>query len=211
MRLLRTQTGGVSTGPRISGIHAIPRRRRRPIWPRAVAFFAGASGVMAASAPLGGFEVRPAHGEASVPVAGQLTRNDCGAGLGVPDVWYNPGRVSTSGDVVHWEPADGSVPLSGTLDGRSSATMRSTLIVEMKVPDVAASACVMRRDDRLDLVLASDSASSPVVGDLTYTFSSLTQSTCSRELASLGGAYDRLPCEIHYVLSAKPERAESPR
>jgi hypothetical protein len=142
-------------------------------------------------------------GERHVAVAAQLTRNDCGAGLGVPAVWQNPGSVSKSGDLVQWEPADGSVPLSGTLDDRSSATMRSTLIVQMRPSDVAAGGCVMRRDDRLDLVLGPESAPSPLVGDLTYTFSSLTGATCADELAARGGTYDRLPCEIHYSLSAK--------
>jgi hypothetical protein len=209
MRLLRTETVGVSAGLRVSGIHFIPKKPR--IWPRVVAFFVGALAVVAASAPLGGLDLRPARGETTVPLAAQLTRNDCGAGLGVPERWQNPGRLSHSGDVVHWEPADGSVPLSGTLDDRSSATMRSTLIVQMAAPDVASSACVMRRDDRLDLVLAPTSSSSAVVGDLTYTFSSLTDSTCSGELAARGGTYDRLPCEIHYALSASPEHIGAPR
>jgi hypothetical protein len=210
MESLRTEVSGVVAASRVSGIHVIPRKA--PVWPRAVAFVAGASGVMAISAPLGGWDLRPTGptSEAgSVSVAGQLTRNDCGVGLGVPDVWQNPGRVSKSGDVVHWEPADGSVPLSGKLDGRSSATMRSTLIVQMKPADVAASGCVMRRDDRLDLVLAAHSPT--VVGDLTYTFSSLNQATCSNELAARGGTYDRLPCEVHYALTSKPEPADAPK
>jgi hypothetical protein len=207
MRSLRTEADGASWGRRVSGVHVIPRKT--PIWPRAVAFVVGASVVVAASAALGGWSARRAGGAESVLVAGQLTRNDCGAGLGVPDLWQNPGRLSKSGDVVHWEPSDGSVPLSGTLDHRSSATMRSTLIVQMKAPDVAVTGCVMRRDDRLDLVLGPDSPS--VVGDLTYTFSSLTGSTCSGELAERGGTYDRLPCEIHYSLSGTADRIDARR
>jgi hypothetical protein len=186
--------------PRVSGIHVIPRRV--PVWPRAVAFVVGAAAVIGAAAHFGGWDIRPASGAASMSVAGLLMRNDCGVGLGVPDVWQNPGRLSKSGDVVHWEPSDGSVPLSGTLDDRSSATMRSTLIMQMKAPDDA-TGCVMRRDDRLDLVLAPDAPT--LVGDLTYTFSSLTDATCSGELAARGGTYDRLPCEVHYALSAKPK------
>ena len=191
MRSLRTETSDVS--PDWRNLGGSRRPAPGPIWPRAVAFVAGATAVMAVSASLSQSDVRPGRREEPVAVAAQLTSNDCGAGLGVPDLWQNAGRVSKSGDVVQWEPADGSVPLSGTLDNRSSATMRSTLIVQMKPPDVATTGCVMRRDDRLNLVLAPNSASTPLAGNLTYTFSSLTGPTCSGELAASGGTYNRLP------------------
>jgi hypothetical protein len=207
MRSLRTEAHVVVGAPRISGIHVIAQKA--PLWPRALAFVAGAAGVVAVSWWWGLRHVRSANAAMTVSVAGNLTSNDCGTGIGVPDVWQNPGRVSKSGDVVRWEPSDGSVPMSGTLDDRSSTTMRSTLIMQMKAPDVAVAGCVMRRDDRLDLVLEPDVPS--VVGDLTYTFSSLGGSTCSAELADRGGTYDRLPCEIHYALSTKSDPVAAPR
>ncbi len=56
----------------------------------------------------------------------------------------------------------------------------------------------MDRNDALAITLATASAPTSFTATITYTFAAASGADCSDQLASVGGAYDAVPCTIEY-------------
>jgi hypothetical protein len=133
-------------------------------------------------------------------VSGMLTTNGCGDALGAMNPWTFSVKLSEDANTLYW--VQGSLPVSGTLDGSGHTTMSSTSTQDVHPadPKSGAGACSIARADALDLTLAKDT--SAFSGTLGYTFAPTSGSDCTDQLATAGGPYATLPCTVTYALMA---------
>jgi hypothetical protein len=132
-------------------------------------------------------------------VKAAIHTNTCGDQLGAPDPWAFDAELSRDGNLLYWR-QNGQL-LSGALDEVSGAK-----IVSSQSDQVGKnSSCSMTRTDTLAIKLGT-SAAPDVKGGLTFGFS-VPASSCSDLLASNGGTYTALPCQIVYTLTATQSKA----
>lgn len=142
--------------------------------------------------PLGNFQVD-----------GKLKANACGDSLGAPKDWQFAVKLSEDPHVLYW--VQGGLPVQGTLDAQSHATMKSTSSQVVHDVDSGAAYCAIDRDDALDITLAPDQTS--FTATLTYTFHMGDGSACDDQLAASGGPYATLPCSVTYALTGQKSAA----
>jgi hypothetical protein len=141
-------------------------------------------------------------------VSAKLTASTCGT---VPDPWEFDVKLAHEESTLYW--IQGGAPVSGTMDKTARATMKTTDSRELRAADARKklAACVVIRDDFLDVALAGPNADAPLAtvgeatrfnGKLTYRFSPMDGSDCSDQTLDQGGDYAVLPCEVSYDLAA---------
>jgi hypothetical protein len=130
-------------------------------------------------------------------VDGKITTNACGESLGAPADWKFDVKLSTDPHVLYW--VQGDIPVQGTLDASSHASMTSTSSQVIHDVDSGAAFCAMDRADALDITLASDRTT--FAATLTYTFTVQQGSACDDQMAASGGPYATLPCAVTYALT----------
>lgn len=141
-------------------------------------------------------------------VSAKLTSSTCGE---VPDPWEFDVKLAHEESTLFW--IQGGAPVSGTMDNTARATLKTTDSRELRAANAKTQmpACVVVRDDVLDVALAAEKAETPLttVGDatrfngkLTYRFSPMQGSECSDQTLDQGGDFAALPCEVSYDLTA---------
>jgi hypothetical protein len=162
--------------------------------------FVGIAVAFAAAACSGKSPYRPGTPLGTFHVTGKLGANQCGAGSGAADPWEFDVKLSRDGDTLYW--IQGGLPVAGTLDASAHTTMTSTdtRTIHDADPQHHIPFCGMTRDDSVDMTLAGDATS--FSGELVYRFSESDGSDCSDQLAPAGGAFDTLPCSIHYAITS---------
>jgi hypothetical protein len=65
----------------------------------------------------------------------------------------------------------------------------------------------MSRDDTIVISLGSAAEVTSVSGTLNFLFSTRSGSDCSSQLASSGGPYDELPCDLDYSFTGTRTKA----
>lgn len=155
--------------------------------------------------PLGTFHVRA-----------KLTASTCGA---VPDPWEFDVKLAHEESTLYW--IQGGAPVSGTVDRTARTQMKATDSRELRAADARnkLAACVVTRDDLLDVALAGDQPDAPLTtvseatrftGKLTYRFVPMEGSECSDQTLDQGGDFAALPCEVSYDLSAAQTKKPQP-
>ncbi len=148
-------------------------------------------------------------------VAGALASSTCGA---VPDPWTFDVRLSHEGATLYW--LQGGLPIEGKIDAAMKASLTSRTEQTVRAADAKTQtpACVLAREDVLDVVLA-DAAGAPVTdatrttsfeGTLTYRFAPGASSgagECTDQLAASGGDYAALPCAVTYTVTGTRTKA----
>ena len=141
-------------------------------------------------------------------VNAKLTATTCGA---VPDPWEFDVKLAHEDATLYW--IQGGAPVSGTMDRTARATLKTTDSRELRAADARTkrAACVVIRDDVLDVALGGERADQPLAtvadatrfnGKLTYRFSPMQGSECSDQTLDQGGDFAALPCEVSYDLAA---------
>lgn len=149
-------------------------------------------------------------------VSAKLTGSTCGT---VPDPWEFDVKLAHEESTLYW--IQGGAPVSGTMDRTARAQMKSTDSRELRAADAKKKlpACVVIRDDLLDVALAGDTPETPLdtvaeatrfTGKLTYGFSPMQGSECSDQTLDQGGDFAALPCEVSYDLSAAQTKKPQP-
>ena len=141
-------------------------------------------------------------------VSAKLTASTCGT---VPDPWEFDVKLAHEESTLYW--IQGGAPVSGTMDATARTQMKTTDARELRAADAKRKlpACVVSRDDVLDVALAGEKVDVPLAtvgeatrftGKLTYRFSPIQGSECSDQTLDQGGDFAALPCEVSYDLSA---------
>jgi hypothetical protein len=130
-------------------------------------------------------------------VDGTLKSNACGDSLGAPADWQFDVKLSEDPHILYW--VQGGMPVQGTLDASSHATMQSQSSQVMHGADGGTPYCAIMRSDTLDVTLAQDLAT--FTATLTYTFDVGDGSVCDDQMAQSGGPYATLPCAVTYALT----------
>lgn len=128
-------------------------------------------------------------------VSAKVTSNGC---LTTPDPWVFTIRLSRDGQTLYWD--QGGAPVSGALDAQLHVTMTDSSTQLVHGADAGTGACEMSRTDALDATLGADPVTS-FTGKLSYAFAQTPGSDCSDQMASAGGTFNALPCEVHYDLT----------
>lgn len=133
--------------------------------------------------PLGTFQVSAA-----------IVENTCGE-LGAPDPWSFRAELAREENVLHWRQEGRKI--SGTMIDPSRAK-----ITEVQLGQTGAQGrCVMERSDTLQLDLPAQDPPEGFLGSLTFAFAVEDAGACADLMASQGGAYAALPCQIRYDLA----------
>jgi hypothetical protein len=160
----------------------------RPLVALGVLLFAGACG----DSPLPGSML------GTYQVVGQSKTNSCG--LGAPNPWTFDAQLSLSGSTLYWSWMDGSPVISGTLGAQLQSTLQTTGTVNADSTDAGLGPCNLTRADDLDLVLASGSPTKSFGGTISYSYTVASGSTCTDQLATMGGQFSALPCSVSYTV-----------
>jgi hypothetical protein len=134
-------------------------------------------------------------------VTANAATNSCGTGLEAPSPWVFDVQMSENDSLLYWSFMDGSPPLSGALTSLTASITDNTS-VNVDPTDAGDGPCTMDRNDDLEITLATGSPPSSFTATITYTFSAASGADCSDQLASVGGAYDAVPCTIEYSATA---------
>lgn len=146
-------------------------------------------------------------------VSAKLVASTCGA---VPDPWEFDVKLAHEESTLFW--IQGGAPVQGTMDRTARATLKTTDSRELRAADAKTkrAACVVVRDDLLDVALAGEKPEVPLTtvgeatrfsGKLTYRFSPMQGAECSDQTLDQGGDFAALPCEVSYDLTAAQSRA----
>jgi hypothetical protein len=139
-------------------------------------------------------------------VEAALASTTCGA---TPNPWQFEVRLNADGSTLYW--IQGGAPVSARMDGAAGAQLTSGVVQEVRGADPKArrAACSIARTDLVALSLATADAEPAIdpllaasfAGTLVYTFAPTQGSDCADQVASAGGGFDALPCEVRYDLS----------
>lgn len=149
-------------------------------------------------------------------VNAKLTSTTCGT---VPDPWEFEVKLAHEQSTLFW--IQGGAPISGTMDRTARATLKATDARELRPANARAKlpACVVARDDVLDVALSTDEPDTPMTsvaeatrisGKLTYRFSPTDGSECSDQTLDQGGDFAALPCAVTYDLTAAQTKKPQP-
>lgn len=150
---------------------------------------------------------RPGESIGAFHVTGALVSTTCGK---TPDPWQFDVRLRHERNTLYW--VQGDAPISGLVDGAAKAVLKSSDVRTVRAADPKRqmAACAMSRADVLSLVLAPTVApaidlqgATSFKGTLTYRFDATEGSECEDQLATSGGDFTALPCEVHYNLEGK--------
>ena len=145
---------------------------------------------------------RPGDALGTFHVTAQLVSTTCGSR---PDPWQFDVRLRHERNTLYW--VQGDAPVSGQVDGAARTVLRwaATQTLRPADPRSHRAACTMERSDVASLVL------SPVVvpatdlgpttafkGTLAYHFDATAGSDCEDQLATSGGDFTVLPCDLRY-------------
>ena len=131
-------------------------------------------------------------------VTGQLQTSTCGGAP--PNPWSFDVEMSRQGSTLYWSWLDGSPILSGGLSASLSAALTATVQSNVDGVDGGLGPCWIQRDDAIAITLASGSPPATFTGTIEYTFSAVSGSDCSDQIAL--GNYATLPCTLTYSVSA---------
>jgi hypothetical protein len=148
-------------------------------------------------------------------VTAQLTTSSCGA---VPNPWEFDVQLNHDGSTIYW--VQGQAPIQGRVDSAAHASLATSFTEDLRAADERAkkAACSVTRSDALTMNLA-DAAAKPTAdpatmtgftGVLAYAFLPTDGSDCSDQVATEGGDFDALPCEVRYDLTGTLKAAPSP-
>jgi len=137
-------------------------------------------------------------------VTATTSTNSCGSGLEAPSPWVFDVQMSENDSLLYWSWMDGSAPLSGALTS-TSASVTNTTSVNVDPTDAGDGPCTMDRSDDLEITLSTATSPTSFTATITYTFSAASGADCSDQLASVGGAYDALPCTVVYSATANKQ------
>jgi hypothetical protein len=149
-------------------------------------------------------------------VSAKLTGSTCGT---VPDPWEFDVKLAHEESTLFW--IQGGAPVSGTMDNTARAQLKTTDSRELRAanPKSKLAACVVIRDDVLDVALAGETPDAPLAtvgeatrfnGKLTYRFRPMDGSECSDQTLDQGGDFAALPCEVSYDLAAAQTKKPQP-
>jgi hypothetical protein len=131
-------------------------------------------------------------------VTGQLQTSTCGGSP--PNPWTFDVEMSKQATTLYWSWLDGSPLLSGTLSSASAVTLTATVQSNVDGVDGGLGPCWLERDDDIAITLATGSPPATFNGSIEYTFSPVSGSDCSDQLAL--GNYATLPCSLTYLVTA---------
>lgn len=150
---------------------------------------------------------KPGDAIGTFHVTGKLVSTTCGA---TPDPWEFDVRLRHDATTIFW--VQGDAPVSGKLDVNAHVAFHATDTHMVRAADakLRTPACVVTRDDGLDVTLAEDgqarlsdpSKATTFGGYLVYRFTPTADSDCSDQLADTGGDFAALPCEVRYDVTA---------
>jgi len=166
-----------------------------------------ATAVIAAGSGCSGKDpYRPGESIGAFHVIGKLVSTTCGT---TPDPWEFDVKLRHDKTTLYW--VQGDAPISAVVDAAARAQLKSTATQTVRAADAKSrmAACALERDDVLDLALAP--VAQPVdlqpitsfTGTLTYHFTATDGSECEDQLATSGGDYTVLPCDVSYTLIGK--------
>lgn len=141
-------------------------------------------------------------------VSAKLVETTCGP---VPDPWQFDVRLSHDETSIYW--VQGGAPVAGRVDAQKRVVLRARDEHMLRPADARGRtpACVVAREDVLDVVLAT-SAAAPVadvtetatlLGSLSYSFTPSSGSDCADQLEATGGGFAALPCLVRYEIAAQ--------
>ena len=141
-------------------------------------------------------------------VTAKLARTSCGP---TPDPWEFDVKLNHDGTILYW--IQGGAPIHGAVDAAATTQLRAETVHDVRAadPKKKLGACTVTRADRLAVTLAGADAkptrdpslATTFQGQLTYAFTPTEGSDCADQVASMGGGFDALPCEVQYeVLGA---------
>ena len=139
----------------------------------------------------------------SFDVVGSQTKDTCGSDLADPRDF----SVDLSNDdgTLQIAESDGSNAVSGPLEG-DTATLTSTVTSNVGGGASSTSPCNLTQTITFDVTLDSATAPTGFSGHVSYAYevdtSISTNTDCSGQLKSAGGACRTLPCSIEYSLTA---------
>jgi hypothetical protein len=148
---------------------------------------------------------RPGESIGAFHVTAKLVSTSCGK---TPDPWEFDVRLRYEKTTLYW--VQGDAPISGVVDPSARAVLKASVTQTLPAanPRSQQAACAMARTDALDIVLAP--ITTPILdlqpttsfkGSLTYHFTAMEGSDCEAQLATAGGDFDVLPCDVVYELS----------
>lgn len=137
-------------------------------------------------------------------VSAKLSQNTCGADLGAPDPWNFNAEISRDDQQLHWRQG-GPLIVSGPVDEAGQAKITSTQTGQSGQTGAGAG-CGLGRTDTLLVKLGAGDPPGALSGQLTFAFTSDDAPACASQLKPAGGAYDALPCQLVYELSAEREK-----
>jgi hypothetical protein len=135
-------------------------------------------------------------------VRGALESDTCGA---APNPWTFDVMLSRSGTTLYWSWLDASPILSGPITGEGDAALTGYQLHNVDSTEAGMGPCDLQRDDDLEVALGTSSPPASFDGTITYAFSVQEGASCSDQLTTSGGMYERLPCTVSYTIAAKRE------
>jgi hypothetical protein len=149
-------------------------------------------------------------------VSAKLTSSTCGE---VPNPWEFDVKLAHEESTLFW--IQGGAPVAGTMDHSARATLKTTDSRELRPANAKTKmpACVVIRDDVLDVALGGEKPEVPLTivgeatrfdGKLTYRFSPMQGSECSDQTLDQGGDFAVLPCDVSYDLTAAQTKKPQP-
>lgn len=133
------------------------------------------------------------------------TELGCGEGsLGSPSTYEFDVRLAKNGGQLQWD--TGGALTTGPLSSAGAFSITSSVVVDMRSEetDIGKPPCSVRRDDRIEGVLADDE--SGFTGSMTFGFTPVTQADADCSDLVLGGSeaplFAALPCAMSYSLTA---------
>ena len=164
----------------------------------------GFAAIAAGSACAGKDPYRPGDSIGVFRVTAKLVSTTCGT---TPDPWQFDVRLRHDKSTLYW--VQGDAPISALVDAAGHATLKAKATQTVRAADARAqmAACVLERDDVVDLTLAPMAAPfdlQPVTsfgGTLTYHFAPSDGAECDDQRVASGGGYAALPCDVRYSVT----------
>jgi hypothetical protein len=133
------------------------------------------------------------------------TELGCGEGsLGSPSTYEFDVRLAKNGGQLQWD--TGGALTTGPLSAAGAFSITASVVVDMRneETDFGKPPCSLRRDDRIEGVLADDEAG--FTGSMVFGFTPVAQADADCSDLVLGGSevplFAALPCTMSYALTA---------
>jgi hypothetical protein len=99
---------------------------------------------------------------------------------------------------------DGRAPLSNAMDTPLHVKLLADATANVDgTADGGLGPCTMRRDDAIEVFLASTGSPPSFEARVGYDFSVVGGSDCADQLSASGGTYDALPCSLSYAAAGE--------